>query len=77
MIFVGHLNDAAKMAGVGMGNMIINMLGLSLICGMNGAMETLVSQSYGSNNLQLCGIYLNRGRFVMVALFVPVLIILS
>lgn len=42
-IFVGHLNDDAKLAGVGMGNMIINMIALSVAYGMNGAVETLVS----------------------------------
>lgn len=29
------------MAGVGLGNMIINMLGLSFIFGINGALEIL------------------------------------
>jgi Na+-driven multidrug efflux pump len=38
-------------AGVGMGNMISNMLGTSLCLGMNGAVETLISQSYGAKNL--------------------------
>lgn len=44
---------------------------------LNGALETLVSQSYGSGNLKLCGTYLNRGRFILLCSFVPVAIILS
>jgi Na+-driven multidrug efflux pump len=43
LIFVGHLNNAEMMAGVGMGNMIQNMLGLSFFIGLNGALETLCS----------------------------------
>jgi MATE family multidrug resistance protein len=43
IIFVGHLGDSAMLAGVGMGNMIINIFGLSLLFGINGALDTLVS----------------------------------
>ena len=55
-----------------MGNMIQNMFGLSIVCGFNGALETLVSQAYGSGNLRLCGVYLNRGRFILLMAFVPI-----
>ena len=40
---IGHLNNPAMVAGVGMGNMTINMLGLSLIMGFNSALDTLIS----------------------------------
>ena len=43
LAFIGYLDDPAMLAGVGMGNVIINMLGLSIIFGMNMALETLVS----------------------------------
>ncbi len=66
LIFIGHLNNKNMMAGVGMGNMVQNVLGLSIVMGFGGALDTLVSQAYGSGNLQLCGKYLNRGRFVIL-----------
>jgi Na+-driven multidrug efflux pump len=50
-IFVGNYGNEAMIAGVGMGNMISNILGTSLCLGMNGALETLVSQSFGARNL--------------------------
>ena len=43
LVYVGHLNNTQMMAGVGMGNMIQNMLGLSVFVGLNGALETLCS----------------------------------
>lgn len=43
LAFIGQLDDAAMLAGVGMGNVIMNMLGLAVIYGMNLALETLVS----------------------------------
>ena len=42
-IFAARFNDAAKLAGVGLGNTTLNIFGLSIIMGMNGALETLVS----------------------------------
>ena len=46
--FIGNLNDPALLAGVGVGNMLINVLCFAIIQGLNGALETLVSQSYGA-----------------------------
>lgn len=76
IVFVGHLNDPAKLAGVGMGNMMINMFGLSPVYGMNGALETLVAHAFGNGNLHLCGVYLNWARFVLTLLYLPILVIL-
>lgn len=63
--------DNAMIAGVGMGAVCINFLGWTVLLGLNSALDTLVSQSAGSANLELCGVYLNRGRFVMTLFFVP------
>jgi Na+-driven multidrug efflux pump len=43
LIFVGHLNDASMLAGVGMGNMTQNLCALSIILGFNSTIDTLVS----------------------------------
>ena len=60
-----------------MGNMIQNMIGLSIVIGLNGALETLVSQAYGAGNLQLCGTYLNRGLMIVVVCFIPITLALN
>jgi len=41
--FVGHTNDASLIAGVGMGNMLINVLAFAVMQGLNGALESLIS----------------------------------
>jgi hypothetical protein len=41
--YIGHTNDPALIAGVGMGNMLINVLAFAVIQGLNGALETYVS----------------------------------
>ena len=41
--FIGNLNEPVVLAGVGMGNMLINVLCFAVIQGINGALETFVS----------------------------------
>jgi Na+-driven multidrug efflux pump len=54
--FIGHLDDSTLLAGTGMGNIVINMLCISVFLGLNGAIETLVSQAYGTSNMNMCTI---------------------
>lgn len=39
-------------------------------------MDTLISQAAGGGNYELCGVYLNRGRFLMSLMFIPITIVL-
>ena len=77
IIFLGKLEDSDLLAGMGIGLTMINLMGMSLVKGINMALETLVSQAAGAGNLELCGVYLNRGRFVMSMIFVVVIIGIS
>lgn len=43
---------------------------------MNNAIETLVSQAAGAKDLKLCGIYLNRGRYLLTLFLIPITCIL-
>jgi multidrug resistance protein, MATE family len=76
LIFVGHLNDPAIIAGAGIGSMLNTMMGLAITCGMNSALSTLISQSYGQNNMRLCGVYYNQARIMVTLLFLPILIVM-
>ena len=77
LFFVGRLNDAALIAGVGMGNVIANIMCLSFVMGFNQALDTLISQAYGAGQIRLCGTILNRGRIISILVFIPILIMLS
>ena len=76
LIFMGKIGDAALISGVGVGNVYINVFGVVMMGGLNSILSTLVSQSYGQKNLKLCGVYLNRGRLVLILAYVPIFIIL-
>ena len=71
-IIVGHLGDADKIAGIGISTATINLCTLGISIGINKALDVLVTQAYGRGDLVLCGHYLNRGRFISLAILVPV-----
>ena len=75
-IFAGHINDVNMLAGVGLANVFSCIALITVIEGINGALETLVSQAYGFGQLHLCGVYFNRGRFVLTAIFIPLAVML-
>ena len=65
------MDDPTKLAAVGLSGVIVVIMVLSMLIGLNSAQETLTSQAFGHGNLRLCGIYLNRGRFILLAFYIP------
>jgi Na+-driven multidrug efflux pump len=70
--FAGHMNKPSIMAGIGLGNMTLNLFAITFVDAMNQVIEVLVSQAYGNSNKELCGVYLNRGRFMQILLYLPI-----
>ena len=70
------MNNGAKIAGLGLGISLVESITFSIFFGMNGALETLVAQAFGAEQLSLCGVYLNRARVVNTIIFVPMTLIL-
>lgn len=64
-------------AAVGLGNATVNLCGLSVMLGLNSALDTLISQAVGSGNTKLSALYRTRGMFVMTCAAVPILIFLA
>ena len=53
LIFIGHAEDPIALAAVGLGNMMVIMTCFSVGIGLNGAIDTLVSQAYGNKQYYL------------------------
>ena len=70
-VFAGRMNDPTKLAAVGLSGTVCGLMVLSVILGINFAQDTLTSQAYGARNLHLCGLYLNRGFFILTVVFIP------
>jgi len=48
IIVVGRVGNAETMAAIGLGNMTKLMLGTTILQGLNGGIETFVSQAVGA-----------------------------
>ena len=69
--FIGHLNNPAMVAGMGLSCLYINLVCQSVYVGFNYLIGTLSSQAYGKGDLHLVGVFLNKGRVVAVIIFIP------
>ena len=76
-LFIASLGDEVLIAAVGLGNMTLNMIGLSVLFGLGTTLDTLLSQAAGSKNLKICGEYLHQARLVALIAFVILAIGLS
>ena len=68
------MNDPVLLAGVGMGAMLQNVFVFALAFGLNGSIETFVSQDFGKKNYMECGKTLNRARVIVTLILLPVLL---
>mmetsp|Transcript_19650 Transcript_19650/g.23293 ORF Transcript_19650/g.23293 Transcript_19650/m.23293 type:complete len:83 (-) Transcript_19650:1132-1380(-) len=75
IVFAGRMNDAVNVAVVGLATSFTAIMMLAILIGLNTAQESLTSQSFGAGNLRLCGLYLNRGSFILIAFFVPLAVL--
>ena len=57
--FAAKIKDEFVLAGVGLGNTILEIIGTGAFTGLNMALATFASQAYGAKEYRQCGIYLN------------------
>ena len=63
------------MSAYGVANVLTTVFAVVLL-GLNTALSTLVSQSYGLGDMELCRAYIGRGRVVVTLAFLPVALLL-
>ena len=67
-------NTPDVIAGFGLCFMTVNVMYVSVTYGLNGALDTLISQSYGRNQLDMCSVYLHRSRLIVLIYFIIIAI---
>ena len=75
MVATGHIGGQESIAAVGVGVSFMTLFVNATHYGMNSAIDTLVSQAFGSGNLKLCGMYLQRGRVICCFTLLPISIL--
>jgi len=75
LFFIGRTENTEVFAAVGTGNMLINVFCLALCYGLNGTLETFISQSFGAGETRMCGVQFNRAKLILTILFIPIMIV--
>lgn len=52
------------------------MIGLSVLFGLGTTLDTLLSQASGTQNIKICGEFLNQARFVSLIAFIILAVLL-
>ena len=74
--FIGRLQNAEVIAAVGIANLFSSVIWITTFNGFNGALETLGSQAFGQQRLEICGRILNRGFILLTLIFIPCAVLL-
>jgi len=76
LIMLANYGDPIVVAGAGLGVMFINMFVYGTFEGLNGAIDTLVSQYFGAKDYTSCNRIYNKARIINTVIFVPISLIL-
>lgn len=75
VVFVGHLSSS-QLSAAGLATVTANVSGFSMLIGFAGALSTLCSQAYGSNDLQGLGLVLQKSIVILITFVnIPVTIL--
>ncbi|XP_034044604.1 multidrug and toxin extrusion protein 1-like [Thalassophryne amazonica] len=69
-VFCGHLGKT-ELAGVSLAISIFNITGVSIGTGLAQTFDTFISQTYGSGNLSVVGVILQRGILILLLACFP------
>jgi len=74
--YVGSMNDATILAGLGLGSLTTGIMLLATGVGFMLVMRTLIAQAHGAGEYRFCRVLINRqyflGSLVYLVLLIPI-----
>jgi len=64
LIWIGHHANEAQFAGAALGNMMVNVMGNSIIIGMTSGLDTQCGQAYGAKLYKMMGVLVQRSVLI-------------
>jgi len=71
--YVGLLDDIKLLDGISLGYSWVSVFGYSIILGFSSALDTFVTQFYGSGDFKACGRMLNKSFVIVLVMCIPCL----
>jgi multidrug resistance protein, MATE family len=71
VIVAGHLG-LSELGAVSLATMVANITGLAIYEGLATSLDTLCSQAYGSNNLKMVGLHMQRMIYFLWLVTIPI-----
>ena len=66
VIFIGQYGTISEIAGVGIGNLILNLLVQTFVLGINDQQAVYISRGFTTNNKRLMGDYYNKTQIIIM-----------
>lgn len=76
LAFVGQLASPADLPGAALASTLTNVLGFSILVGLNGALSTFGGQAFGAGNHKALGEALNTNILIAMLSCLPILVVL-
>ena len=76
MFFLSKSAGTAELAAYGLSNFVILFISM-IFLSLNTTLLTLVSQSFGKGDVELCRTFINRGRVIVTLSYVPLALLIS
>lgn len=71
LIFCGHLGDPIQLDGAALGISMINVTCNAIAIGLGTSCDTFFSQTFGSRNKKLMGVYVQKAVYIFLLVLMP------
>ena len=72
-VYIGNLNEAVALAGIGLASYTVNLIGFVVNFGFNSTLEDLLTEAIKEGNKELAMQYRNQAIILVTLLLLPIM----